>query len=317
MMEDYTEELISKIKTLIETVWERRITEASLNRWLENFCGRSLSEEDERLSALFLLSQFMYFGNREMRELLKALYRDLYRYPIISGIRKDNANTTDMPLLSKKFDDELKKTKFLGVGNPSESGTHLLYYFRQENSLPKTLFIHTHHIFKRYGGTKVSLRFPEIKRYIFIDDLCGSGTQAIEYSQDIIEDLKKIDRDVHVAYYVLFAVKKGLEEVRAKTQFDSVEAIYELDETYECFNENSRYFVNPPKPVDIYPVKNMCNKYGELLWKNCPLGYKNGQLLLGFYHNIPDNTLPIIWSDSQRDLTKWFPIFRRYPKKYS
>ena len=41
----------------------------------------------------------MYFGSREIRELLGALYRDLVKYPIVASIRKANRNTRDIDLL--------------------------------------------------------------------------------------------------------------------------------------------------------------------------------------------------------------------------
>jgi transposase InsO family protein len=43
-----------------------------------NFVEDGDGSKSERLHALFLLSQFMYFGSRELRELLRALFRDLY-----------------------------------------------------------------------------------------------------------------------------------------------------------------------------------------------------------------------------------------------
>ncbi len=316
-MEILKNELINKIKILKETVWEAKITEATLTRWLNNFCGRCMEDENEKIHALYLLSQFLYFGNREMRELLKALYRDLYKYPIIADIRKKNGDTLDMHFLTLKFEEELRNTRFLGVGNPSESGTHLLYYFRQENALPKNLFIHTHHIFKRSSDRGLlEIRFPEVNRYVFIDDLCGSGSQAIEYSKDIVEDLKRLDSSCCVSYFSIFAVKNGLKEVRSKTKFDSVETIFELDETYECFNPNSRYFVNADSAIEISRASAICSHYGQELWPAWPLGYKNGQLLIGFYHNVPDNTLPVIWNDNNVFGKKWIPIFKRYPKIY-
>jgi hypothetical protein len=44
------------------------------------------------------------------------------------------------------------------------------------------------------------------------------------------------------------------------------------------------------------------------------LGFENGQLLVGFHHNTPDNTLPIIWYDEE--FASWTPIFKRYNKIY-
>ena len=148
--------------------------------WLEQFEEATDLENDEQLHALFLLSHFIYFGQPEIRELLKSVYRDLFRSPIMHEVRRANGDTTDRAFLDAEFSKCLARTRFMGVGNPSESGAHLLYYFRQENALPRTLFINTHEIFKRYsgpGGGAVKLRDPNLEYYVFIDDLCGSGTR--------------------------------------------------------------------------------------------------------------------------------------------
>ena len=141
------EHLQRKIKVLNERVWESRANWPAVLRWLENFDGQTASLEEERLHALYLLSQMMYFGAPEIRALLKSMYRDAYRYPIIESLRRAHGDTTDESLIASLFSRELLATRFLGIGNPSESGTHLLYHFRQENNLPKDLFINAHQIF--------------------------------------------------------------------------------------------------------------------------------------------------------------------------
>ena len=72
---------------------------------------------------------------------------DLFRAPLVHAIRRANNDIKDITFLDVEFCKELACTRFLGVGNPSESGHHLLYYFRQENSLPKAAFINSHEIF--------------------------------------------------------------------------------------------------------------------------------------------------------------------------
>lgn len=60
--------------------------------------------------------------------------------------------------------------------------------------------------------------------------------------------------------------------------------------------------------------REFCYKYGKLLYKKWPLGYENSQALIVFTHATPNNTLPIIWSDSRiagRDIA-WFPLFPRF-----
>lgn len=57
----------------------------------------------------------------------------------------------------------------------------------------------------------------------------------------------------------------------------------------------------------------LAQRFGRRLQPNHPLGYRDGQLLLGFAYNTPDNSLPIIWSSGTRDVP-WTPVFKRYSK---
>ena len=76
--ESTKEDLKKRILILRETVWERKITWLDVENWLKNFDGKTgHSVEIEQLHALYLLSEFMYFGSNEIRVLLKALFRDL------------------------------------------------------------------------------------------------------------------------------------------------------------------------------------------------------------------------------------------------
>src|SRR5208283_2093140 len=314
-MEPLMRSLKAKIKTLNETIWESRAREPAITEWLDNFAHSSGAGPDEMVHALFLLSNFMYFGDREIRGLLKALYRDVYRYPIIESIRRGHHDTLDSGLIDQHYKAQLRATRFLGVGNPSESGCHLLYYFRQENHLPKDLFIHTHQIFTRRGGAgSMELRDTDVTRYIFIDDFCGSGKQGTEYSQDLVEDVKKLKPEAFVAYYVLFATAMGINKVKDETKFDSARTIYELDSSFKCFSAESRYFRKALPEIDPAFCERMCKLYGDkMVASKHALGYDDSQLLIGFHHNTPDNTLPVIWFD-EPDRLPWKPIFRRYPK---
>jgi hypothetical protein len=315
--EDIKSSLMDKLKVLSQNAWEGRIDGRDIERWLSQFNSASDVDADEQLQMLFLLSNFIYFGAREIRALLRSLYRDLYKYKIVRSIRDGNAHTTDRGFIKQKFDEELLATRFFGIGNPSESGTHLLYYFRQENSLGKMFFANTHEIFSRdqQDPTRQVIRDHNIKNYVFIDDVCGSGTQAEQYSRDILEPLKALNPDARVCYYVLFATAFGLEQIRNNTRFDDVAAVYELDETFRCFGPQSRVFAKAKPPIDRAKAQDIATKYGAVLWPPYPLGYKDGQLLLGLNHNTPDNTLPIFWFDEPQG-PPWTPIFRRYPKWY-
>ena len=312
--------LRNRVMVLNEWAWEGQVPWEVVNAWLENFDGKTgASVETERLHALYILSQFLYFGSLEIRVLLRALYRDLVLVPIIQAARKDLGGTRDVSSINAAVLKTLKETRFLGVGTPSESGVHLLYYFRQENNLSKGHFLDSAQVFEKVtnadSATGWKLRYPEVKHYIFVDDVCGSGETAVRYT-DWLEDVCKQQPDVRVYYYALFATEAGLQRVRAESIFkDNSGAVFELDESYKSMAAKSRYLKVVPRDIDPDVVRNLASVYGALLWPSDPLGYEQSELLLGFHHNTPDNTLPIIWMDQDNGAPfTWRPAFRRYPK---
>ena len=275
------------------------------------------------------------FGSEQIRELLRALFRDLYKYPKIESIRKMNNDILDGTTLNYLFNEKLKKTRFLGLGNPSESGVHMLYYFRQENRLSKDLFIHSYEVFHRNtsGGT-LTLKDPSIDHYVFLDDFCGSGSQAIPYAKGIVEEIKNLNSSIKIEYLSMFSTTSSKEHILKEIpSFNNIESVFELDNSFRCFDQDSRYFRNKMQSIDKNFAQDFCASYGKKLMSviceldgveqskidECAernaLGFGGGQLLIGFHHNTPDNTLPIIWFDEGEYLS-WKPIFRRYNKKY-
>jgi len=178
--------------------------------------------------------------------------------------------------------------------------------------VPVERFLHAHEVFTRYGdAAEVAVRDVSIKYYVFIDDLCGSGDQAWEYSRDLVGPLKAKHADCEASYFALFATTEGISRVRSETAFDRVDCVFELDATFRSFSDMSRHFTPCPPEVDRQIAERIFAHYGSRLWPAHPLGYKNGQLLLGFWHNTPDNTLTAIWHGESG---AWTPIFERFQK---
>lgn len=330
--------LYDKIDTLNGILWENRALRPSIDEWLKNF-----ESDEEKEEALFLLSNCMYFSNASIRAILKALYRDKYRAPIIQQIREDKGGIIDDDIISEEFHNKLLKTRFLGVGNPSESGVHLLYYFRQENKIPRNLFIHTDDLIKPTETPELSEKCKDVEHVVFIDDLCGSGSQATRETnvKRCVEKLRQLEHCPRISYLMLFGTKDGIKVVRdarlregGPKLFDEVEAVMELNESYQCFGKDSRYFKHKSKEFKE-KAREMSYKYGKMLIdkivdrdysrkleekerqeliEHRALGFGDCQLLLALHHNTPNNTLPIIWFDE--DDETWIPIFKRYNKVY-
>jgi len=310
------DELQAKIKTLHSSIWERRADWPQVLDWLDQFEEHDDPDIDEQLQVLRLLSNFMYFGVNEIRALLRSLFRDTFRPQIAKEVRSKLHPSTTLTTVASMVASEMLHTRFVSLGNPSESSALLLYYFRQENTLPKNLFIHGSDIFDlstagSIGGLKV--QNADITRYVFIDDLCGSGQQGKEYSDRVVKPLKIISPKVKAYYYPVFGLSDGIEHLRKHSAFDEVYPVVELDSTFRAFATDSRLYVEPSIAPLRLPTEATCRRYGRKLVPAHPLGWDDGQLYIGFAHNTPDNSLPIFWSDHTGPQT-WRPIFRRYPK---
>jgi hypothetical protein len=262
----------------------------------------------------------MYFAERELRELLRALFRDHYRYRVVQSIRASLGGTNDVQQIHAAFDDALTRTRFLALGNPSESGTHLLYWFRQENHIPHELFVHPYELADgSLAEADSKLGDPRIQRLVFVDDFCGSGTQAVRMASALLPLLRRLAErsgtSLDISYLVLFANTAGIAHVRDQRQFDCVEAVFELDASYKAFSDGARQFKVVPDGISKDTARTIAETYGKTLSARWPLGFKDGQLLLALHHNIPNNSLPILWA-GQPEQESWHGIFHRFPKYY-
>lgn len=305
-LEDMRNSLYRDIEILNRRAWEGRLTKAVVREWLDCFAS-----DEDACHALYLLSQFMYFGQREIRAVLAAVYEDLFRTPIIHDIRRSADKELAVSEICKKYDTTLLNTRFLGCGNPAESGYHLLYYFRQESGLAKDLFVNPFQLTRWTNGIQRE-SWPELQHVVFIDDICGSGDQAIDYYMQIVAPVKAFLKSVQVHYLVMFATTDGLRRVRGESLYDRAESVYVLDESFRVFDSSSRYYGYDPKCMFTRADgEAWAERYGSR-FRDGPLGYNNGQLMLGMYYNVPDNVPPMIWSDEGG----WRPVFKRHHKLF-
>jgi hypothetical protein len=314
------EPFIAKLMVLSEQLWEGRVERLDIEHWLANFTGRATDVDTERAHALVLLSHVMYFAERELRELLRALFRDHYRYRVVQDIRAKLGGASNVEDIHRGFDVALGRTRFLALGNPAESGTHLLYWFRQENRLSRELFVHPFELADRsLADPAATLSDPTIDRLVFVDDFCGSGAQAVRMASALLPLLRRLAStsgvSLDISYLVLFANAKGIAHVRDQRQFDCVETVFEMDDSYKAFSERARQFTAVPAGISKETARAIAETYGKTLSARWPLGFKDGQLLLAFHHNIPNNSLPILWA-GQPEQEGWHAIFRRFPKYY-
>ena len=311
-----TDELYEKVKTLNELIWERKANRAAVELWLNNFTGESMPIGEERDHALYLLTKFLYLGQREVNELLRTMFQTLFQHRLLVKVRSGLPDRGDFSAIHQGFLEELENTRFLGIGSPSESGQHLLYPFRQVNGLsvsyfPNLVDLCTGPLYVRTSRWA----FPEVHRLVFIDDFCGTGDQAAGFGNQYVAQLRSValrsNIRIKVWYLALMATSAGLSHIRRFGVFDRVAAVSELDTSYRVFANDSQFYRRPPSGITRWASATIAQHYGRCLYPNHPLGFDNSQLMVGFQHNVPDNTLPIFWQDQA---PPWYAIFPRRAK---
>ncbi|MDP4073933.1 hypothetical protein [Acidovorax sp. A1169] len=237
-------------------------------------------------------------------------------------IRRNLGGTKNIAQIQEVYERELRSTRFISVGNPSESGAHLLYYFRQVNYLSKNLFCDFAQAFstsvsKNAKDSTVSLlpRETGVSRIVFFDDLVGSGTQITRYLGDYLPKIRLGTSGIDLRFMSLFATTQGLTRLNSQALFDGKSStLFELDDTYKAFDVNSRSLASAPEWFERSKLEALAKHYGHALRPSMPLGYKDNQLLIAFSHNTPNNTLPIFWDEGSK--IAWNPVFIRFDKKY-
>jgi len=316
--ENKVELLKEQIKNLSAWLWGYTILDKDVELWLSNF---NISENQrEDYIPLLILSQFMFYEQREVRQALKSLYKDHYIAPLVSKYRSIS-NSYNLNEYENFINEKLRTTRFSNIGNPSESSSMLLYYFRQRNNIDKELFVDSCQLLTSAVDNE------NVEYLIYLDDLSGSGSQATGSLETVIKDIRAKIKNIKISYFTLFATTKALKTLIKSNLFDDVGTVFELDETYRIFSEESRYF-DKKEAADKKKFEEICKNEYKSKWElgkedisrnkdkslnKDECGFGNTQLGLGFFYNVPNNTLPIFWAESDN----WEPIFKRYSKQYA
>ncbi len=283
------EELFKRIRLTNEFVWENKLKKQEIEKWLSNFKGDVFEVQYERQLALWLLSNFVYYNNNEVRHLCKTLFRNF----IHQMLSEKNTEDLDIKIALESF---LHTTRFCHLGITWESGAFILYFFRQENNLSLENFISS------------PIKLPEsVNTIVFVDDVTISGTQAYDYfgqKMDSDEDYTKI--------LLTFISTDEAVQLLRKNDIRVISCI-NLDERSKCFSRNSNLFHDCKDKIQ--DCKKFAMMYGSksLLYHDVhmhPLGHNGGEYAFGFFYNTPDNTLSIFWADNKG----WSPIMKRYEK---
>lgn len=297
---DY-DELLDSLRRTAAIAWRNEISITKILSWLENFTGEFLGvAEAERLLAMYVLLNYTYYNENEIKYLCKVIYEKYIHTKLVQYKEKNKYQDLSDP---EKEEHIIKNTVFLSLGTPSESGGMILYWFREVNNLPKKLF--------EFNNSSV------YENIVLIDDVTISGSQAIRY-------LKENQYKSEELFFVCFiCTREARKNIAAEHQNINIISSILLEESSKAFSDGSMTFSGEYSEFKNI-AKEMFEFYGKKATKDYPnvddpymedypLGFKNSQQLFGFRYNTPNNTLPLIWIDNNG----WKSIFKREEKNYS
>ncbi len=304
MEEEKLRELIMKncpdVMDRNKYLWENCLSEKKLTMWLENFRGKVFDEFTEADVALDLLKHFLYYSENELRYLCKSAL-SMLKYEKMREDPERYLGVKSNHLLNVY----LRSCIFSYIGYLSESSSHLLYPFRQECDIQLSQMVEP----EKIPREKIDECLSKNAALIFLDDFCGTGQTALNFWESSAHEIKKNYPNIKIYYLALVAMNMGISRIREHTDFSMICPVVLTDDC-RVFSDCSVVFPDEKKRST---AKEICERYGECLeGKTCACGYGNSQILVGFHHNIPDNTLPVVWSDNKN----WFPLFRRRKKRY-
>ena len=296
----------SRIRALSDAVWEGHAKEQVVQDWLNCFVGAVSDVETERCYALYLLHQFIYFGQAEIDALLYSMFRDHILYPQVQRCLEVNPSLSDDEIKCA-LEEAVAKLKIIPVGDVSESASMLSYRLRQVSGLPPEGIRTMAEVLDQLKTDNHS-----ITHVILTDDFLGTGDQLCEKHNDQVKHLTSLG--IVVDYVALVGIQRGLEKVKSGCLFHHVNAVVMLDNAHSlssspCVHMNE---LDECPPLSSAECLRIIRHYGTCLLPHHPMGYKDCGVMVGFNHNTPDNSLPIFWMRSKSH--RWTPVFERHSK---
>lgn len=227
----------------------------------------------------------------------------IYALKLLSNITYYKMDKIDKKIEEiKKYMSGLNNFVISNIQGIEKSSVHLFYSLNKLIEDPSIKFIPSQ-----------ELQPVDSRSIVFIDDIIGTGNQAIKYITKLKKDGKIGHRKLY--FFAIIGFKNGIDELKKSGLFEVVIATREI---YNTTFDPGYIF----RPEESGLARDMAYTIGEQLTKDKvgPLGYENSGALFFFEHNSPNNSLPIFWASGKCKILEalgehtevnWVPLFPR------
>lgn len=262
------------IEGIISTRLNSSIEYSHVLRWLSNF------DDSEQDLAIEILSKIDYYPYDRILSVVQSKIKRIAINP-------------------------MGKCVFSPIGESGKSGGSVLYTCQQ---IQRKRSVYVNYIEEALN--KLSSPNDVI---VLVDDIIGSGNTFCSWlkeklnKEEIGNQLKNLIDQSRIKLISIVVLEKGKSKINS--EYPSIDVLGE--DTRKSFLQTYSMFGGR---VRMKRFREFCYKYGKLLYQSWPLGYENSQALIVFNHATPNNTLPIIWSNSHiaGRSTAWYPLFPRF-----
>lgn len=311
--------LLLKAERLAGLAWPRNLREPDIRLWLQNFDPYRDARARVRMHCLYVLTHCVAFRDDEFRTLLGAMYRELFERPLVVQARRAGGSRNVPARVRDAVRAALDQTRFVGLGGSHKSGAHIIPIFKKAAHLADHQVLATTDLILNGAANDPAstLRDPTVRRYVVIDDVCGTGDSG-DALRPLIERMRelavKAGFEIRVDAHFLVGTTKGIQRLRRRGPYDGAQALIVCGTDYAAFSPSSRIFQQQKLVMDgnvqrVY-ARRLFKWAGRRIEPQFPLGFGGCQLLIAFGYNTPDNTLPALWGNGTND--EWIPIFPRY-----
>jgi hypothetical protein len=264
-------------------------------KWLNNF-----SNKREIYLALILAENIQFYNLAEIRYLCNwiATYH-VKNYLIQNEFPQPTSGIDNL------FEDYIRdRCIFVPFGDVQDSASEIGYVFSHAVKISGLKYMSLYQFLS-------STNLQDTKKVFLLDDFIGSGEQAADnwkylriQKSPTLEEVASQNPHIDFVYLPLVSCAKGKAHVESNTPIKVITGI-ELDDRNKCFSDCSIIYRNPEERRE---AKLVMHSKGATLGVP-PLGYDDMELAIAFYHNTPDNSLPVIW---RKERGQWYPLFERF-----
>jgi hypothetical protein len=268
------------------------INPEGIREWLLQFGNPS----DQRLM-LKLLNGLRFYNGEDLRAQLRSLH---------SYVLRDLKESHGYDYTFKGRQQVRNDLVVTALDDGGSGATHLLKPYRDENRIATGLVVPATDVAGAISAAKAPTR-----ALLILEDFIGTGKTAerrLRRLHDLFYDGSvPVDLDVYVL--VITGFDEAAARVRAALEklgwVAHVHVANPLDAADRCFSDSSRIFTDD---AERQAARALAVDRGRRLVGSQPLGHEDTEALVAFESRCPNNTLPILWADSDT----WTPLFPRH-----